>query len=153
MGFDVYGKEPWTKHGEYFRNNVWWWPPLWSYTCELCDDVLDKEDQEHGFSNSGHYYDKELAREVGYRLLESVNSGFAKEWKDNYEKWQRALPREKCDICGGTGERHDDVVDGKCNACGGAGDKEAWATHYPFDVDNIKAFAHFCIESGGFTIC
>ena len=24
---------------------------------------------------------------------------------------------------------------------------------YPFDADNVKAFAEFCIESGGFEIC
>ena len=24
---------------------------------------------------------------------------------------------------------------------------------YPFDIENVKEFAHFCIESGGFEIC
>jgi hypothetical protein len=28
MGMDVYGKEPKSDKGEYFRNNVWWWRPL-----------------------------------------------------------------------------------------------------------------------------
>ena len=22
--------------GAYFRNNVWWWRPLWSFVCEHC---------------------------------------------------------------------------------------------------------------------
>lgn len=25
MGMDVYGKEPTSETGKYFRNNVWWW--------------------------------------------------------------------------------------------------------------------------------
>ncbi len=30
--------------GAYFRNNVWWWRPLWNYVTELCDDILTEED-------------------------------------------------------------------------------------------------------------
>ena len=26
--------------GEYFRNNVWWWRPLWDYVYSLCDDFI-----------------------------------------------------------------------------------------------------------------
>ena len=26
--------------GIYFRNNVWWWRPLWMFICENCDDIL-----------------------------------------------------------------------------------------------------------------
>ncbi|QOR55575.1 MAG: hypothetical protein UMS36scaffold28_65 [Phage 59_13] len=29
MGMDVYGVKPKSKQGEYFRNNVWSWRPLW----------------------------------------------------------------------------------------------------------------------------
>ena len=28
-----------------------------------------------------------------------------------------------------------------------------WNSSYPFAVDNVEEFAHFCMESGGFTIC
>ena len=28
-----------------------------------------------------------------------------------------------------------------------------FSKNYPFDVDNVEAFALFCIESGGFEIC
>ena len=30
---------------------------------------------------------------------------------------------------------------------------DEYAKSYPFDVDNVKDFAKFCIESGGFEIC
>jgi hypothetical protein len=32
-------------------------------------------------------------------------------------------------------------------------DKENWEASYPFDEDNIKDFAIFCRQSGGFEIC
>ena len=35
MGMDVYGIAPTSERGEYFRNNVWWWRPLWDYCCEV----------------------------------------------------------------------------------------------------------------------
>jgi hypothetical protein len=28
MGFDVYGKAPTAREGEYFRRNIWGWHPL-----------------------------------------------------------------------------------------------------------------------------
>ena len=28
-----------------------------------------------------------------------------------------------------------------------------WAGAYPFNVDNVRNFANFCAESGGFEIC
>jgi len=27
-----------------------------------------------------------------------------------------------------------------------------WSSSYPFAVDNVEEFAHFCLESGGFKI-
>ena len=29
---------------------------------------------------------------------------------------------------------------------------DEFAKNYPFDVDNVREFANFCIESGGFEI-
>ena len=31
--------------------------------------------------------------------------------------------------------------------------KENWAASYPFYAENVKNFAEFCQESGGFEIC
>ena len=30
--------------GDYFRNNVWYWQPLWKYICMICDDILTNEE-------------------------------------------------------------------------------------------------------------
>jgi hypothetical protein len=35
MGMDVYGKAPTVEEGKYFRNNLWWWRPLWTYVEEV----------------------------------------------------------------------------------------------------------------------
>ena len=32
--------------GNYFRNNVWWWRPLWSFTCDHCADFLTEDDMK-----------------------------------------------------------------------------------------------------------
>ena len=32
-------------------------------------------------------------------------------------------------------------------------DEKDFNKHYPFDVENVKEFAEFCIDSGGFKIC
>ena len=41
----------------------------------------------------------------------------------------------------------------KCNGCEGKGTKRPWDTNYPFDIGNVKEFAKFAAQSGGFTIC
>ena len=35
MGFDLYGLAATSENGAYFRNNCWWWRPLWNFTCKL----------------------------------------------------------------------------------------------------------------------
>tara|TARA_Y100000310_G_C20529152_1_gene737568 strand:- start:705 stop:905 length:201 start_codon:yes stop_codon:yes gene_type:complete len=42
--------------------------------------------------------------------------------------------------------------DVKCNGCNGTGKKDNWAKSYPFDEDNVRRFANFCANSGGFEI-
>ena len=37
---DHHDKNP----GLYFRNNVWWWRPLWTYVVVICDDILSDKD-------------------------------------------------------------------------------------------------------------
>jgi hypothetical protein len=51
MGFDVYGRNPSTAEGEYFRRNIWYWGPL----ADLCISVAPKECSpcEEWHSNNG----------------------------------------------------------------------------------------------------
>ena len=43
--------------GHYFRNNVWWWRPLWEFVCLSCDDILDEDDINKGCHNGGEEID------------------------------------------------------------------------------------------------
>ena len=54
MGMDVYGRNPDSEAGEYFRANVWSWRPIHSLVIELCSDLLDKDTIEGMGYNSGH---------------------------------------------------------------------------------------------------
>ena len=41
----------------------------------------------------------------------------------------------------------------ECNKCNGVGKVDDWEKSYPFSEDNVREFANFCANSGGFTIC
>jgi DnaJ-class molecular chaperone len=153
MGFDLIGVQPQNKKGEYFRNNCWWWRPLWHFVATFCKDILTEQDIEGGSWNNGHRIDANKALKVAIRLEHLVNLGQVKAAVKEYKKALKALPLEKCEICNGTGQRNDKIVQGECNACRGKGKRKSWQTNYPFDEQNVKEFAEFCRNSGGFEIC
>ncbi|NBS92166.1 MAG: hypothetical protein EBS91_00065 [Betaproteobacteria bacterium] len=171
MGMDVYGKAPTDDAGEYFRNNVWWWRPLWNY-CEHVAPELCKEVDGH--SNAGSGLDAEGAQKLAAILFAEIRSGRTKKYEEDYRAELAALPREVCSLCEGTGIRTDKVgqdmgmptrelppevailtgrTHGWCNGCDGVGTKEHWAAGYPFDVSNVDEFALFLESCGGFSIC
>ena len=152
MGFDLTGVEPKNKKGEYFRNNCWWWRPLWDFIGTHCNDIITSEDLEKGCYNDGHLIDGEKAKRLAFRLEFLINQGIVKKYQEKYEEEQKNTPDEKCDICNGTGKRNDIYVKGTCNACGGKGTKRPWICSYPFSIDNVKEFVDFCKSSGGFQI-
>lgn len=165
MGMDVYGKSPKKKSGEYFRNNVWWWRPLWNYCEMLHPDIAGKVVDGH--SNSGDGLEAEDALKLGLLLKQDIESGVTKKFSEDYQKYIDTLPLETCSFCEGTGIPKltainilvDSLLDiqqeseKKCAKCDGSGQSESWAKNYPFSVDNVKEFADFCINSGGFSIC
>ena len=69
MGFDIYGISASGQKGEYFRNSVWWWRPLWDYVCDVCRDILTKKDKDAGHYNDGHRIDSHKAAQIAERLL------------------------------------------------------------------------------------
>ena len=171
MGMDVYGKAPLGSKGEYFRNNVWWWRPLWEY-CETVAPHLTKDVSGH--TNDGDGLGKDGAEALGRILEISLSDGTCEAYKQAYYKELSELPNETCKLCEGTGVRTDGVgkesgmdtkvlsddlasvlgrTTGWCNGCDGNGWKPHWATHYPFSEENVKQFAEFLAESGGFEIC
>ena len=172
MGMDVYGNKPKAEEGEYFRNNVWWWRPLWNYCLEVHGDIAGKV--KDGHSNSGDGLGSRDSTKLGKLLLADIESGFTAGYEQNYRNELAQLPTEPCTYCGATGIRNDEVgvnmgmpgreletshaillgrTHGWCNACDGEGKTLHWLTNYPFEIENIKRFAEFLVNCGGFKIC
>lgn len=169
---DVYGKNPTATEGEYFRNNVWWWRPLWDYCLNVHGDIAGKV--THGHYNDGDGLDETDAYLLGARLLEDVKTGFAAQYEKSYNAHIASMPMKSCKWCDGTGVRTDQVgVDmgmptreldetvatvvgrshGYCNGCQGYGEVEPDDAAYPFAVNNLEMFGNFLVSSGGFSIC
>lgn len=149
MGFDVYGLNAKSEKGKYFRNNVWHWRPLAKYVLDNCNLF----DGSKWSTNSGHKVSEKDALLIADTLDMLIKTGRTKEYEKQYTKELENLPLVKCELCKGTGKRDDEYVKGKCNGCHGKGKRKDYATYYPFYVENVKAFAKFCRESGGFEIC
>jgi len=174
MGMDVFGKNPTTEEGKYFRNNVWWWRPLWEYCCVAGEGIISEEVAEDGHMNDGAGLDTDGAMALGVLLLEEIAAGRTAEYEARYNAHLATLPRKDCNLCEMTGIRTDEVgvkggmpeqelspenqillgrTRGWCNGCDGVGTREAWGLSYPFDISNVREFAEFCKASGGFQIC
>ena len=143
--------------GVYFRNNVWWWRPLWSFVTATCDDILTEKDMESGSYNDGHKISKTKANRIASRLFKLIKSGKVKEYEEGYKKELASLEQVDCDVCDATGKRQEPPKTGagdrECNGCNGTGKVDDWAKSYPFSEDNVREFANFCLNSGGFRIC
>ncbi len=157
MGMDVYGINPKTDNGDYFRANVWWWRPLWECVSYYCDDILSQEDIIEGTYNNGYEYNETTALEISNRLESLLKDGTLYKYKATRDSYLEELPDEECKICDATGKRKKPPKIGagkiKCNGCDGEGKKENWSKEYPFEVDFVMDFAKFCEQSGGFSIC
>lgn len=168
---DVYGTKPISEKGEYFRNNVWWWRPLWAYCQHVAPHLTNGV---AGDTNDGDGLDEEGAKALAELLKVSLSDGTCKAYEEAYYKEIAELPNEDCNLCNKTGIRTDQVgieggMDvkvlpddkaivlgrdkGWCNGCDGMGWKPHFGTHYPFSQDNVREFADFLAESGGFSIC
>ena len=120
--------------GIYFRNNCWWWRPLWNYVCGSCEDILDDDDMNGGSFNDGYKITEEKASAIAKRLFKLIANGDAKGYEDYHraESLKAQIENEGKDV---------------------GDDDYNWSNDYPFDVDNVRHFATFCSESGGFEIC
>ena len=117
--------------GYYFRNNVWWWRPLWHYTCNVCESVMTVEDIQKGEYNEGYEYSPELtAKMVELLEIDIANNGHHLYEKEHLEQQKEAKKQEE------SGE-----ID------------KAWVCSYPFDPENVEEFVKFMKHSGGFQIC
>jgi len=121
------GVKPKKKVGDYFRNNVWHWRRLAEFVIDLNKDILTLEDAEQFSWNNGYKITKRKAEKIAVRLKEALkNKSKYKEYLKTSEKFW--IKRSK-----------------KIAKKG----ESAW----PFSWDNVKEFAEFCENSGGFRIC
>ena len=102
--------------GIYFRNNVWWWRPLWDYIYDVCPDILGGR-YHGGHNNGGTEFTNDEAKEIAAKLLQEIDEGNTEAYQKLYEI-----------------RTEDDEFE------------------YPFDVENVRNFAEFCKDSGGFLI-
>lgn len=149
MGMDVFGKNPRSVTGEYFRRNVWGWHPLWRY-CEehapVCASVAC------GHSNDGDGLNDADSITLADILQARIDSGLCADDLFEYRDSLDAMPDEVCDLCGGTGKRSDMVVTNGCNKCLGKGSVRPMDTWYTLDMDDITEFIAFLRDCGGFEI-
>ena len=151
MGMDVYGVAPTSEVGEYFRNNVWSWRPLWDFVGEACDLTLEMK--RSGHFNDGLQIDELTARRIAKTLFSLLQDGTVATYQRKRDALLEALPDEVCRHCNGTGVRDDSYVQGECNGCNGTGKVRPFETWYSFSAENVADFARFCYVSGGFEIC
>ena len=108
--------------GIYFRNNIWWWRPLWMYISDICSDILTEKDMKTGTFNEGHFISKAKSKKIAKRIREEEKSGNLDLYCTSYNLERTSLP------------------------------KDDWRASYPFSVENALEFAKFAEHSGGFAI-
>lgn len=171
MGMDVYGDNPSSEVGEYFRSNVWWWRPLADYCQAVAPDACSGCEYWH--TNDGDGLDATAAARLAVALREELRTGRTSVYASAYTTSLASLPRQECEFCDGTGTRQDAVgvslnmhrkviehppnhlrigQTGWCNGCDGTGSTKSITASYPFGVDFVEDFAEFVANSGGFKI-
>lgn len=173
MGMDVYGKKPKNEIGEYFRNNVWWWRPLWGYIEDNFPEIAAEVPNAH--YNDGDGLNAVKTKILANKLRSHINSGKVKEYELAYKKKIDSLPLQDCEYCEQTGKRawaathfavqslleKNEFLEMndqgeyilECNACRGTGKTEHFMSHYPFAEENVISFCDFLENCGGFSIC
>ena len=72
--------------GIYFRNNVWWWRPLWDF-CYNVSDQIDKDLWNSGHCNDGAGLDDKQSRLLARDLIVALGHGkeaeFSREMEHN----------------------------------------------------------------------
>jgi hypothetical protein len=151
--------------GYYFRNNVWWWRPLWTYVCTYTD-VLTSEQQDEGGSNSGAEVDEEQAIELATQLHKLIDSGHTAEHEQAHMREYELAQIRNNELEEARKILHEVVIAETGDASivpanypesfkddwDNLWAQKQWAGSYPFSTDNIKEFANFCYGSGGFQI-
>ena len=178
MGMDVFGVDPTSKAGEYFRATVWYWHPLATYVQGL-DEVAQKCKYWH--SNDGDGLGGADAQQLAAAVEKQLGNGRTDAYITERNAAIAVLPDEECPACEGSGVRRDAIgvekgfvekvipADAKaedeesphpragetgwCNACAGRGHSRPLGAYYQLSRETIERFAGFLRDCGGFEIC
>lgn len=146
MGFDIYGIEPKNEAGEYFRNNIWWWPRLWDFCC-LIAPKLTGEDQKCGSFNDGHLIEGEKHKSLVANLKKALeNREKLAHWISASEEsyMDRKHWAEKLTIDGNGEIQMSDSDNSEIDN----GEK----CRFSFDCRNVERFFVFVDNNNGFEI-
>lgn len=146
MGMDVYGQNPTSSTGEYFRNNVWHWRPLAVYIGVVAPGIAQHCKSWH--YNDGGGLDATQSRALAEVLQGEIDSQRTLKYEKTYRHELETLPDVPCHCCKGTGVFHGKT----CHVCEGNCTTRPWETYYPFSVSNVQEFVHFLRDCGGFKI-
>ena len=144
--------------GRYFRNNVWYWRPLWLFICsEVAPDTLSEEDKDHGHYNDFYPIDKDKAIYIADKIDELDEAGVLDEYEINWEKNKEETEDEPCTHCDESNKKFEDRASLQsdllgCHVCNGTGMVRPFDTNYIFEASNVREFGKFARGSGGFTI-
>lgn len=154
--------------GYYFRNNCWWWRPLWDYVY-YSTDLLTEKEYNGGHNNDGQKISSKKSMAISIQLHKLIDSGHTKEYEDKYTKDYKAAQKHNKEI-----EKAQAILNEVVRL--EVGDTSDWMAPinfpehhkkqwerlmsnrkiqgmYPFSVENVREFANFCYQSGGFEIC
>ena len=152
--------------GEYFRANVWWWRPIWNFTCNVCENILTNKDMDRGQSNDFHKISKTKAKRIAIKLRKAIENGTAQKYEDDYKKRSKIAKELNDEIKSAMKLVEDEAKRVTKNQNLAPCDypkeykdkwdelynKKAWDDSYPFEVEFLRDFADFCELSGGFEI-
>lgn len=164
MGMDVYGQSPTSTTGRYFRNSMGWWAGLAQFLV-TCYPTLTAACEYWG-SNDGDGLDAPASAALANAIDRDMHSGQVDDYAAEHARMCAGLPDHQCDLCEGTGVRTDAIGHrygfdkprdratgrGGCNGCHGTGRQGHPLAEIPFSTDNVRAFAAFLHDCGGFQI-
>jgi len=127
---------------KYFLNTTHWWKPLSDFLSDKCASLFRADEIESWYSIEGHTVDERKAHRIADRLERLLENGTVKAFEVEI---LLAYPPYQCGYCNGKGIYPDGR---KCIACHGEGK----VGQLNFTEENVKAFAKFCRNSGGFEL-
>jgi hypothetical protein len=145
MGFDLSGIGAKNKKGEYFRNNCWWWRPLWNFCCYLVPEI----DPNKGQFNDGKTIRGKQHKKLVANLKNAIENKdeFAEvifQMKKGYILSNQYFRLKSPFTKGKSGLNTEEKEELACD------DNENF---FPFSWENVEEFYEFVSNNSGFAIC